>query len=233
MDEAFHDDLAGERAGDGGVLAGGEQSDGEEGAGAGRAQERAEELVGVLDGGDFEVAAAMEDGGGDDQDGRIDEEGEGEREGGIDVGHADGFALAFGRALVVAALHDGRVQVEIVGHDRGAEDADGDVEHSGLVTMEGDGTRGCEGRAVVGAREEDWMPNRRDDGADERDDQRFDIAEAPALQEQDEEDVEAGDEDAVEERDVEEQVERDGGADDFGQVAGGDGDLGDDPEGRS
>ena len=38
VEEAFHDDLAGEGSGDGGVLAGGEQSEGEHGAGAGEAE---------------------------------------------------------------------------------------------------------------------------------------------------------------------------------------------------
>ena len=80
VDEALHDNLAGEGAGNGGVLAGGKQSDGEERAGAGGSDERAEELVGVLDGGDLKVAGAMEDGGGNDEDGGIDEEGDAERE---------------------------------------------------------------------------------------------------------------------------------------------------------
>ena len=45
----------------------------------------------------------------------------------VDIRHVHGLALAFGRALVFAALHDGGMQIEIVGHYRRAEDADGDV----------------------------------------------------------------------------------------------------------
>ncbi len=73
VEEALHDDLAGQRAGEGGVLAGGEQGEGEHGAGAGDAEQRGEQFVGVLDLGDVGVAAAMEDGRGHDQDGGVDE----------------------------------------------------------------------------------------------------------------------------------------------------------------
>ena len=82
----------------------------------------------------------MEDGGGEDEDGGVDEEREHQRDGGVDVGEADGFALAGGGARVVARLDDGGVQVEVVRHDRRAEDADGDVEH--FVVGDDGGARG-------------------------------------------------------------------------------------------
>ena len=44
--EAFHHDLAGERAGDGAALAAGQQRDGEQSAGGGGAQQRRERQVG-------------------------------------------------------------------------------------------------------------------------------------------------------------------------------------------
>ncbi len=65
---------------------------------------------------------------------------------------------------------------------------------------------------------------------DQRDDQRFDVAEAAVLQVEHDEHVERGEADAPDERQAEQQVERDGGADHFGQVAGGDGDLAEDPQ---
>ena len=65
---------------------------------------------------------------------------------------------------------------------------------------------------------------------DQRDDERFDVAEAAVLQEQHDEHVERREDDAPDERQAEEQVERDGGADDLGEVAGGDGDLAEHPE---
>ena len=174
----------------------------------------------------------MEDGGGEDENRSVDEEREHQRGGGVDVGEADGFALAGGGARVVARLDDGGVQVEVVRHDGRAEDADGDVEHF----VVGDDGGGGDEEVVddgqpVGVGAEDLDAKEHADGADEGDDEGFEIAEAAVLEEQDEEDVGAGDEDAVDERDAEEELQRDGGADDFGEVAGGDGDFGEDPEG--
>ena len=68
---------------------------------------------------------------------------------------------------------------------------------------------------------------------DQRDDERFDVAEAAVLQEQHDQHVERGQADAPDERQAEQQVQRDGRADDFGEVAGGDGDLAEQPQARS
>ena len=85
-------------------------------------------------------------------------------------------------------------------------------------------------RPVLRPGEKHLHAEQRDDGADQRDHQRLNVAEAPALHQQNQQHVQPGDEHAVEERNVEEQVQRDGRADHFGQVAGGDGDLGADPQ---
>jgi hypothetical protein len=53
---------------------------------------------------------------------------------------------------------------------------------------------------------------------------------AAVLKHQEQQDVEPGDEDAHGERDVEQQIERDRRSDDFGQIAGGDGDLAEHPQ---
>ncbi len=66
--------------------------------------------------------------------------------------------------------------------------------------------------------------------SDERDDEGFDQAEAAALEREDDEDVECGDEHAGEKRQAEEKLQGDGRAQDFGQVAGGDGNFTDDPQ---
>ena len=63
-----------------------------------------------------------------------------------------------------------------------------------------------------------------------RDDEGFDPAEAVVLEPEDDEDVGGGEDDAPDQREAEEQVERDRGADDFGEVAGGDRDLAEEPE---
>ena len=64
----------------------------------------------------------------------------------------------------------------------------------------------------------------------ERDDQRFEQPEALVLQVQDQEHIERRDEHAPGQRNVEEQIERDGGADHLGEVAGRDGDLAQHPQ---
>jgi len=101
---------------------------------------------------------------------------------------------------------------------------------SGLATMEREGTRGRGAPASSRAGEEHLDAEHGDDGADEGNDQRLDVAESPALQEENEQHVESGDEHAVEEGDVEEELEGNGRADDLGQVAGGDGHFSAQPE---
>ena len=68
------------------------------------------------------------------------------------------------------------------------------------------------------------------DDAEQRDDQRLEIAKAQPLQIKDQEHVERGEHDADFERDAEQQVEADGRADHLGNVGGDDGDLGGEPE---
>ncbi len=81
-----------------------------------------------------------------------------------------------------------------------------------------------------GAGEEDFEGEAATDGDDEDEDEAFDEADAVAGEPKDEEGIEAGNEDTVEEGDVEEEIEGDGGAEDFGEVAGGDGEFAEDPE---
>ena len=94
------------------------------------------------------------------------------------------------------------------------------------MTIDGRGNHQiAQHRPVLRPGEKHLHAEQRDDGADERDDQRLDVAESPALQEQNQQHVEAGDQHAVKQRNMEEQIQRDGRADHFGQVAGRDGDL--------
>src|SRR6185369_5559258 len=79
-------------------------------------------------------------------------------------------------------------------------------------------------------RENDLEQEARTNRRDERDDQRFEQPESLVLQIQNEQDVERRNDDTVRDRDVEDQIERDRGADDFGQITGSDGDLTPDPE---
>ena len=94
VDEAFHHDLAGERAGERRVLARAEQRHREQRARHRRAEKRREELVGVADVGHVLVAGAVERGGGHHEDRGVDEEGRHERDRRVDGREADRFALA-------------------------------------------------------------------------------------------------------------------------------------------
>ena len=234
MQESLHDDLAGERSGKRRVLARGEQRDGKDGAGAGKTKHGRQQAEGILDLRHLGVSAAMENGGGDDQDGGIDEQGQREGEGGIKVGEADRLALAVEGARIVAHLHDRRVEIKIVRHDGRTQDADRYEEHRGIAD---DGRRRYDEVLEDGKPfrmgEEDLHSEEHGDGADEDDNQRLKIAEALALQQQDREDVHAGQEYAEGERKMEEQLQCDGRADDLGQVAGDDGNLREKPQGEA
>ena len=92
LQKAFHHDLAGERAGERGVLAGASSAQANSGAGEAHAEHGREQLVGVGDLGDVVQAARVEGRGAQDEDGGVDEEREAERDRGIDDGEADGLA---------------------------------------------------------------------------------------------------------------------------------------------
>ena len=81
MEEAFHDNLSGEGSGEGAVLACGKQRNGKEGARTGNSQRRSEQLVSFLNLRNVRPSRPEECGGSQDQDRRIDEEGEGQSDG--------------------------------------------------------------------------------------------------------------------------------------------------------
>ena len=118
------------------------------------------------------------------------------------------------RVAVLPRLHDRRVQVQVVRHHGGAEDADGDVEHApGCVRISVRGMKPTATPAEIRPRQPELDGERSGDQHDQRDDERFDVAEAAMLQEQDDQHVERGQADAPDQRQAEEQVERDRGAD--------------------
>src|SRR5690242_10263474 len=122
------------------------------------------------------------------------------------------------------------MQVEVVRHDGGTQDADGDVE----LILAGDGRgAGQESRGdprEVGTRNDQLEEKAPRDADDESDYEGLEETEALVLEIEDDQHVERRDDDAEGDRDAEEQVEPDGRTDDLGQVAGGDGDLTEDPE---
>ncbi len=172
----------------------------------------------------------MEGGRGDDEDGGVDEEREGERDGGVGEGEAHRLAPPLRVLVVLPRLHDGGVEVEVVRHHRRAEDAHRDVEHLRVLDDPAARQEAARDPRDVGPRLEDLEEEAHARGGDEGDDERLEEPEALVLQEQDDEHVERRDRDAEREGDAEEEIERDRGPDHLGEVAGGDGQLAEDPE---
>src|SRR4029077_9977535 len=108
------------------------------------------------------------------------------------------------------------MQIEIVGHHGGAQDADGDVEHFLVAQDFGAGDETAGSFAPDRVREKDFVGEANREARDKVDDERFDEPEAAPLQGEDDEDVEGGEKDAEEQRNVEEEIESDGGAQDLG-----------------
>ena len=174
----------------------------------------------------------LEGDGRDDEDGGVDEQRQHQRDGGIERRPFDGVALAGFGARIGAGLHDGGVQVEIVRHDRGADDADGDIKHGrvgdDLGRRHEQAMQDRAGRRRCG---EDLHGETAEDDDEQGDDEGFEIAEALVHQQQHQEGVERGDQRAADQRDAEQKVERDGGADDLGEVAGDHGEFAGHPQG--
>lgn len=172
----------------------------------------------------------MKSGGAEDKNGGVNEESEAESESGIENGVAYGLAAVAGGGTEGASLDDAGMEIKIVRHDGGAEDANGDVQHFAIVEDFGGGDEADDGGAPDRMREKDFVGKASADGGDESDDESFDDAEAAALEGEDDQDVEAGDNHASEKGQAEKKLESNGGAENLGEVAGGDGDFADDPE---
>src|SRR5690349_24601611 len=122
------------------------------------------------------------------------------------------------------------MQIKIVRHDRGAKDADGDVKRFAIAKDFGARKEADSGFAPQRMSEKDFVGETRGDGGNQSDDKRFHEREAAALQRKDEENVESSDENAGKKGQADKQVQRDGGAQDLREVAGGDGDFADAPK---
>ena len=127
-------------------------------------------------------------------------------------------------------LHDRGVQVQVVRHHRGAQDADRDVEHRRVGHDLGGRHQSPNHLRQRGPRHEELHREADRDRADQHDDEGLEPPEPLVLEQEDQQDVEGGEDHAPEQRNAEQQVQRDGRADDLGQIAGRDGDLAEDPE---
>src|SRR6266850_4346488 len=129
VEKTFHHDLPGKRAGERGILPGGEQGAGEERARKACAEDGTKKFVGVGNLSDVVEAARVKCGSAQDEDGGVDKKCEAESERGIEDGITQSFLAITNGSAERARLDDARVQIEIVRHHGGAQDADGDVQH--------------------------------------------------------------------------------------------------------
>src|SRR5271169_2807556 len=130
-------------------------------------------------------AVSVERGGGEDEDGGVDKERDAQGEVGINVGEAKGFALVAKSGAEGTGLHDAGVQIKIVRHDGGAENADGDVQHFAIAQDYDVRDKAASGLHPEGPGDENFVSETRRDGENQRDHEGFDEAEAAALQRED------------------------------------------------
>ena len=128
VEVTLHDHLAGNGAGKGRTLARSQQGDTEQNAGESTADQGIEQVIGVLDLHHIGMAGLVEGCSRQHQDGGVDQQRQGQGADGVDTRQLDCVLLARQVLADQAGLHDRGVQVEVMGHDRRAEDADGQVQ---------------------------------------------------------------------------------------------------------
>ena len=138
--------------------------------------------------------------------------------------------FAFRGLLEFARLHDGGMQVKIVRHNRRADDADADVKHL-LIRDDVRPRHESEHHAdEAGFGKDQFSGEASGDGRDERDDQRLDVTKALLLEVKNGQHIERGNAATPHQRNTEEKLQGDGRADDFGQIARGNGDFAKNPK---
>ena len=163
------------------------------------------------------------------QDGAIDEHGAIERHHRIDQVETASHPLGLLVVADMAGLYQRRVEVEIVRHYRGPQDADCQEQAVGIEPRH-------ETAEKLGPH---WFgPNHfdtetRGDDGDQRQYKRLDGADAEALKRQQKERIGAGEEHTPQQRNMEQHLQRDGRAQHLGQIAGRDGDFAQPPHSES
>ena len=120
--------MPGNGAGKGRTLARSQQGDTEQDAGESTADQGVEQVIGVLDFHHIGMAGLVESSCGQHQNRGVDQQRQGQGADGVDTRQLDRVLLARQVLADQAGLHDRGVQVEVMGHDRSAEDADGQVQ---------------------------------------------------------------------------------------------------------
>ena len=140
--------------------------------------------------------------------------------------------IASRRAFVLARLHDGGVQIQIVRHHRRAQYADGDVEHARVPNdLDGRNEKAAARCPTVRAAKKQISRVKQTAIVPIRLITMASIKRKPLLlQEQNQQHVERGEADAPNQRNAKEQIQRDGRPNHFRQIAGCDRNLRENPE---
>ena len=165
-----------------------------------------------------------------DEDRAIDEEGKEQRNRGIHRGKLDRHCFSVFGALEIARLNNARMQVKIMRHHGRTEDTNGDVKGRGVRYNLGRGNQTREHAEPRGVRYRQLVGETATDRKYEHRHQTFDIAETFVLQKQHDQYVGRGDEHADYQRDMEEEIQRNSGADHFGEIARDDGQFAQHPQ---
>ena len=158
----------------------------------------------------------------------IDEQRAVERDGGIDQIVLAGYALVVLGFSDAARLHQRRMQIEIVRHHRGAQNADGDIQIF-IGDMRDQARQHVLHHRPTGPADFDEETSA--NHGDQSQHKAFDHANPEAGEPQQQQSVGRGKQHAEEQRNVEQQVQRDGRAQHFRQIAGRDGNLAEEPQG--
>ena len=218
--EAVHDELPGERCGQRGVEAAGDQRHAEQFGGDGRAEDRRDQPVGVPEFGDVLMAVGVKSRRRQDQDRGVDRHGEQQSDAGIRQSETDGLAPRFRISRHRAGLHDPRMQEQIVRHDGRADDAKPEIKHFRVAEQVARGDKAARRRAPVRPRQHELDCETGGDDDQEGDNEGLELAEAETLEGEDQPDVKRGDDRAKPERQPEQQSDADGCADDLGKIGG-------------
>ncbi len=214
VEESLHHDLARDGAGESRTLSCSEQCDAEKNGSHCAADQRIQQAIRILDLGDVPVTGPMERRGGKRQDRGVDEQRDGKRDDRIDRRQANSVAPA---GLVLAEsprLDDRGVQVQVVGHDGCAEDADGQIEHLRIAGDRCSGHEASKHAPPLRLRQHELGHVARADRRDQTQHDGFDLTNGNPGQQ----------------GDAEQQVQCERAAQHFCEVAGNDGDLGHQPQ---
>ena len=232
LEEPFHHDLAGQGGGEGGALARRQQGDAEQQTGGCGAQKRAQQAMGLGQIGDGLTGKAMEGAGRQHQNRGVHQKGQGQGYDRVEVGEAECPLANLRSGAPASGLHQGGMEIEVVGHHGGAQDSRREIELGAIAERGRLRHKPAQHAGQVGPQQQHLNGETGADQGHQADHQGFQPADAEALQPQQQQGVEGGEHNAERQGQAEQQLQGQGGSHEFGQITGHDRHLGQEPEGN-